>query len=62
MEIDRDKLQRARRVLGARTDTETVDQALSLVIANQEIEQAINETFGSVPDFRVRLARVAPLP
>lgn len=35
--LDSAKIRRARRVLGAATDTETVDEALSIVIANAEI-------------------------
>jgi hypothetical protein len=52
MEIDRSKLAKARRILGSDSDTQTVDRALDIVIANQEIESAIEASFGSIPDFR----------
>jgi hypothetical protein len=54
MAMDRDKLRRARRILGAKNDTQTVDQALAIVIANQEIESAIGEYFGAASDLDVR--------
>jgi hypothetical protein len=47
MAIDRDKLRRARRILRAKNDTQTVDQALSIVIANKEIEAAIDAFVGA---------------
>ncbi len=54
MEIDGNKLHKARRILGAKNDTQAVDQALSLVIANKEIENAIGEFFGAIPDFEIK--------
>ena len=54
MNIDRSKIRRVRLILGAATDTEAVDKALDSVLANQEIQAAIDETFGAVPDFEVR--------
>ena len=54
MEIDGERLKRARRILGAKNDTQTVNGALALVIANQEIEDAIGEFFGAIPDIEVR--------
>lgn len=39
--IDQRKLDRARQVLDARTDTETVDRALSLVVTEGQIEAAL---------------------
>jgi hypothetical protein len=53
MNINRDKLRRVGRVLGARTDTEAVDLALGLVLANSEIEAAIEALAGKLPDFQV---------
>lgn len=52
MVIDRSKLAKARRILGSDSDTQTVDRALDIIIANQEIESAIEAAFGSMPDFR----------
>ena len=53
MEISAEKLQKARRVLDARTDTQAIERALDLVIANAEIEQAMTEVQGSLPNFSV---------
>lgn len=53
MNIDREKLRDARRVLGTKTDTEAVEQALDLVLANAEVNAAIDAVFGRLPDFRV---------
>jgi hypothetical protein len=53
MDIDRSKLAKARRILGSDTDTQTIDRALDMVIANQEIGSAIEAVFGSMPDFGV---------
>jgi hypothetical protein len=39
--IDQAKLDRARQVLEAKTDTETLDRALSLVVTEGEIEAAL---------------------
>ena len=54
MDIDVEKLKKARRILSAETDTRVVDQALELVIANHEIASALEQSFGSLPGFRVR--------
>lgn len=53
MNLDREKLRRVRRVLGTKTDTEAIDRALDVVIANSEIEEAIDLAFGQIPDFKV---------
>ncbi len=53
MNIDRDKLQRARKALGTKTDTDAVDRALDLVLANQETQGAIDQIFGQAPDFSI---------
>lgn len=42
MDIDARKLAAARRVLGARTDTETVDQALDYVVFLDEVFGALD--------------------
>ena len=49
MNIDREKLRRARRILGTKTDTEAVDKALDVVLSNAEIELAIDSIFGQIP-------------
>ncbi len=54
MNIDRSKVRRVRAILGAATDTEAVDKALDSVLANQEIQAAIDQTFGTLPEFEVR--------
>ena len=38
---DQEKLDRARRVLGARTETETLDRALDLVVSEADIDRAL---------------------
>ena len=48
MEISKQKL------VVAKNDTQTVDEALSMIIANKEIEKAINNLFGSMPDFETK--------
>ena len=54
MEISRHKLDVAKKILRAKNDTQTVDEALSMVIANKEIEKAIKNLFGSMPDFETK--------
>ncbi len=54
MEISKHKLDVAKNILGAKNDTQTVDEALSMVIANKEIEKAIKNLFGSMPDFETK--------
>jgi hypothetical protein len=39
--IDQAKLDKAKKVLDARTDTETLDRALSLVVTEGEIDAAL---------------------
>jgi hypothetical protein len=51
--IDQAKLKKARKVLEAKTDTETLDRALSLVVA----EDAINATLRRVKG-RTKLAKI----
>ena len=53
MDISADKLRRARQILGARNDTQAIDQALDVVLANEDIRRAMNAAFGSLPDFRL---------
>jgi hypothetical protein len=42
MDMDTVKLRRARALLGARTETETVDRALDLVIFQADLDSAID--------------------
>ncbi|ODS32592.1 MAG: hypothetical protein SCARUB_02300 [Candidatus Scalindua rubra] len=55
MEISKHKLAVAKKILGAKNDTQTVDEALSMVIANKEIEKAIKNLFGSIPNFEDKM-------
>lgn len=41
MDMDVTKLRRARQLLGARTETETIDRALDLVIFQADLDRAI---------------------
>ena len=43
VQLDQAKLDRARRVLGARTETETLDRALDLVVTEADIDRALRE-------------------
>ena len=44
--IDQAKLDKARKVLQADTETETLDRALSLVVAEDEIDSALRKVGG----------------
>lgn len=44
--IDQAKLEKARQVLDARTDTEALDRALSLVVTEGEIDAALRGVGG----------------
>ncbi len=50
--MDRAKVRKLRQAFGTKTDTETVDQALSLALANIEIDLAIDQIFGRIPDIQ----------
>ena len=41
VQLDQRKLDRARRVLGARTETETLDRALDLVVTEADIDRTL---------------------
>lgn len=41
--LDQRKIRKAKKILGARTETETVDRALDLIIANEELDRAHQE-------------------
>ena len=47
LNIDQVKLDRAVEILGARSETEAVDQALDLLVFRQEIEDGIREIAGT---------------
>ncbi|HEY2945612.1 MAG TPA: hypothetical protein VGN09_24480 [Vicinamibacteria bacterium] len=44
--LDQTKLDRARKLLGTKTDTETLDCALSLVVSQAEIEAVLRSAGG----------------
>lgn len=46
VQLDQRKLNRARRALGARTETETLERALDLVVAEAEIDRALRAAGG----------------
>jgi hypothetical protein len=46
VQLDQGKLNRARRALGARTETETLDRALDLVVAEAHIDRALRAVRG----------------
>lgn len=46
VQLDQRKLDRARRVLGARTETEALDRALDLVVTEAEINRALRAVRG----------------
>ena len=46
VQLDQGKLDRARRVLGARTETETLDRALDLVVTETTIDRALRAARG----------------
>ncbi len=46
VQLDQGKLDRARRVLGARTETETLDRALDLVVTEATIDRALRAARG----------------
>ena len=47
MRLRQDLLDQARRVLGTRTETETVEEALELVTFRQEVAEGIRRIAGS---------------
>ena len=47
LNIDQAKLDRARRLLGADTETETVDQALSALLLREELIAGVREVAGT---------------
>ncbi|HKP96128.1 MAG TPA: hypothetical protein VJ385_10255 [Fibrobacteria bacterium] len=53
LRVDALKLKKAKRILQAESDVDTLNRALAMVIANEEMESAIEKAFGSVPYFQV---------
>lgn len=47
MRLRQDLLDRARRILGTKTETETVEQALELVAFRKEVSEGIRRIAGS---------------
>lgn len=41
LQLDQRKLDRARRALGARTEAETLDRALDIIVAEADIDRAL---------------------
>ncbi len=46
LQLDQGKLNRARRILGAKTETETLERALDLVVSEAEIDTALRRARG----------------
>ena len=46
LRLDQRKLDRARRVLGARTETETLERALDLILAEERTRQVLRSVGG----------------
>jgi len=46
VQLDQGKLDRARRALGTRTETETLDRALDLVVSEADIDRALRGARG----------------
>jgi hypothetical protein len=55
LRLDQRKLDRARRVLGAGTDTETLERALDLILAEERTRRALRSVGG-----KGRIRRVFP--
>ncbi len=54
LRVDAQKLKKAKRILGSDSDVDALNKALALVIANEEMESAIEKAFGSSPIFESR--------
>lgn len=54
MNIDSQKLRKARRILGAKNDTDAVDRALAMVVAQEEIQKAIAAFVERMPELDVQ--------
>jgi hypothetical protein len=51
LRLDQAKLDRAREILGAPTETETVEQALDTIIFQHEVSEGIRRIAGKDPEF-----------
>ena len=47
LRLSQDKIDRARRILGTRTETETIEQALDLVAFRKEVVEGIEALAGT---------------
>ena len=48
LKLDQEKIDKVRKILGAKTDTDAVDKALSQVIADTEIDMVLNKLAGKL--------------
>ncbi|NOY53997.1 MAG: hypothetical protein GXP58_10345 [Deltaproteobacteria bacterium] len=46
LKLDQEKIDKVRKILGAKTDTDAVDKALSQVIADSEIDMVLKKLAG----------------
>ncbi len=46
LQLDQGKLNRAKRILGARTETEALDRALSIVVSEADIDRTLRKMRG----------------
>lgn len=46
--LDQEKIDKVRKILGAKTDTDAVDKALSQVIADTEIDMVLKKLAGQL--------------
>jgi hypothetical protein len=46
LQLDQGKLNRAKRILGARTETEALDRALSIVVNEADIDKTLRKMRG----------------
>jgi len=46
LQLDQGKFDRARKILGAKTETETLERALDLVVSEAEIDAALKKARG----------------
>ena len=46
VQLDQEKLNRAKHILGAKTNTEALDRALDIVVAEAEIDAVLKEARG----------------
>ena len=46
VQLDQEKLDRAKHILGAKTNTEALDRALDIVVAEAEIDAVLKEARG----------------